>query len=384
MSILIEDSPRAHLAAWIKDAVGRGVAQGAVITPWATPWLSHPGAGKKPSAQNRVQDLRANNVEVWFDPTTHALQMGGVGDFRYYGEYDLWGGPRGDLSDEAFREEHVGKVFEIQDALDVPHLGPTVLLHAGLDNTSALALDLAREAIRRDPRCRLSIAGTAPFWSSGSALDAHIGALATLQPNGWFLTVVRTATSLPVPAAAEEVHGLCRTTRALSDDAPVHISHGDIAALPAAAAGAATVGSGWDQRQRVCSYGDYDARDPNASGGGWYARPTLQNLLGSVLPNEAIVLSARDAALVARLGGLPAPGPRETFDHHLTVLNAVIAGLQAIHDPEQRFRRLVELYDAARADWPAVQRHTGSTAAGKEWIDGVATGLALYGATEGW
>jgi hypothetical protein len=384
MSILIEDSPRAHLATWISDAVARGDAQGAVVTPWATPWLTHTGAGKKPSAADRVRDLQNHNVEVWFDPTTHALQMGGVGDFRYYSEYDLWGGPRGDLSDEAFREEHVGKVFEIQDTLGVPHLAPTVLLHAGLDNTSALALDLAREAIRRDPQSRLSIAGTAPFWSSGTALDAHIGAMAALQPDGWFLTVVRTATSLPVPAAMEEVHGLCRTTRALSEDAPVHISHGDVAALPAIAAGAATVGSGWDQRQRVCSYGDYDARDPNATGGGWYQRPTLQHLLGSLLPNEAIVLSARDAALVARLGGLPAPGPRETFDHHLTVLTAVISGLQAIHDPEQRYRQMMTLYGAAHGEWHQVQRHTGCSAAAKEWIEALAAGLALYGATEGW
>ena len=384
MSILIEDSPRAHLAAWISDAIARGAAQGAVITPWATPWLTHSGQGRKPCASDRVQELQSHNVEVWFDPTTHALQMGGVGDFRYYGEYELWGGPRGDLSDEAFRQEHVGKVFEIQDTLGVHHLAPTVLLHAGLDNTTALALDLAREAIRRDPQCRLSIAGTAPFWSSGSALDAHIGALATLQPNGWFLTVVRTATTLPVPAAAEEVHGLCRTTRALSDDAPVHISHGDIAALPAVVAGAATIGSGWDQRQRVCSYGDYDVRDPDATGGGWYKRPTLEILLGSLLPNEAIVLSARDAGLVTRLGGLPAPGPRETFDHHLTVLTSVTASLQAVRDPEQRYRRLAALYDAARTEWPQVQRHTNCSAAGKEWIAAVAAGLALYGATEGW
>jgi hypothetical protein len=384
LSVLIEDSPRAYLANWISAAVARGAAHGAIISPWATPWISHPGQGKKPRAQDRIQELLDNGVEVWFDPTTHALQMGSVGDFRYYAEYDLWGGPRGDLSDDALREEHVGKVFDIQETLNVPHLAPTVLLHSGLDSTSALALEIAREAVRRDPDCRLSIAGTAPFWSSGPALDAHIGALATLEPSGWFLTVVRTATSLPVPAIAEEVHGLCRTARALSEDSPMHISHGDLAALPAIAAGATTVGSGWDQRQRVCSYGDYGARDPDAAGGGWYQRPSLRALLGSVLPNDAIILAARDAALVTRLGGLPAPGPRETFDHHLDVLTTVITDLQAISNPEQRYRRLLTLYDAARAEWPIVQGHTGSAIGGDEWIDGVAAGLALYGRTEGW
>lgn len=384
MSILIEDSPRAFLAGWISDSVAKGVASGAIITPWATPWLSHPGPGKKPRALDRVHELQANGVTTWFDPTTHALQMSDVGDFRYYGEYDLWAGQRGDLSDEGLREEHVGRVFGVQESLNVPHLAPTVLLHTGLGSTSVVALDLAREAIRRDPQCHLSVAGTATFWSSGSALDAHIGALATLQPSGWFLTVVRMATSLPVPANVEEVHGLCRTARALSEDASVHISHGDLAALPAIAAGATTVGSGWDQRQRVCSYGDYDARDPDASGGGWYARPTLQGLLGSLTANEAIVLTSRDPVLVARLGGLPAPGPRETFDHHLTVLTNIIGLIEAAPDPQRRYRTLLALYEAAQVEWPTAQRHSGSPLGAAHWIDALAAGLRRYGTTEGW
>ena len=55
------------------------------------------------------------------------LQMGGVGDFRYYDEFDLWGGPRGDLTTHANRDEHVRKVFDVQDSLGAPHLAPTVL-----------------------------------------------------------------------------------------------------------------------------------------------------------------------------------------------------------------------------------------------------------------
>lgn len=384
MSVLVEDSPRAFLASWITDAVGAGIATGAVITPWATPWDSHPGPGRKPRAVDRIRELADSGVDVWFDPTTHALQMVGAGDFRYYDEYDLWGGARGDLSDQALREEHVGRVFSVQDSLGVPHLAPTVLLHSGLDITSALALELAEEAIRRDRTCRLSIAGTAPFWASRRSLDAHVGAMAALQPSGWFVTVVRPSSTLPVPAEPEEIHGLCRTSRALGEDSPLHVSHGDLAALPAIAAGARTLGSGWDQRQRMCSYGHYDARDPDAGGGGWYQRPTLQGLLGSLLPNEANVLAARDAALVGRLGGLPAPGPRETFEHHLSVLTALIADLQSIRDPEARYRRLLGLYDTAAVDWPAVIGHTGAAHGAAEWIDSLRSGLALYGATEGW
>ena len=384
MSVLIEDSPRSFLVEWIATAVRNGTARGTVITPWATPWLHHDGAGRKHRAEERAEEFRANNVEVWFDPMTHALQIGGVGDFRYYNEYDLWAGARGDLSAPELREGHVGKVFDVQDALGTSHLAPTVLLHAGLDSNSALAFDLAKEAIRRDPTCWLSIAGTVPFWESGAALDAHIGALASLQPAGWFLSVVRTSTTTPVSVGPVEAHGLCRSARALSEDVPVHISHGDLAGLPAIAGGATTLGSGWDQRQRMCSYDDYDAREPAGSGGGWFKRPTLQVLLGVVSANEATILETRDAALVTRLGGLPAPGVREVFDHHLAVLSSVIQDIESQPDFERRYRRLLTLYANARAEWPGVQRHTGSPIGAREWINGVAGGLELYGRTEGW
>ena len=383
MSVLIEDSPR-NLAEWISTAVRNGIAVGTVVTPWATPWVQHVGAGRKPHAEARARDLRANNVELWFDPMTHALQMGGVGDFRYYDEYDLWGGARGDLSSPELREDHVGKVFDVQDVLGTAHLGPTVLLHAGLDNNSAMALDLAREAVRRDPTCWLSIAGTVPFWASGPALDAHIGALASLQPAGWFLNVVRTSTATPVATISEEIHGLCRTSRALSEIGPVHISHGDLAALPAIAAGATSVGSGWDQRQRMCSYDDYDAREPAGPGGSWFKRPTLRVLLGVIPERDAIVLESRDSALVTRLGGLPAPTPREVFDHHIRVLSDVIREVQSMPDHQQRFQRLLTLYGEASVEWPIVQRHTGNRVGAHDWIDGVMGGLELYGRTEGW
>jgi hypothetical protein len=385
MSVLIEDSPRAHLSGWITESVASGSARGAVITPWATPWQRHPGPGKKPCARDRIEELLEMGIETWFDPTTHSLQMSGVGDFRYYQEYDLWDGPRGDLSNTGFQQGHVGKVFAVQDALKVKHLAPTVLLHTGLDINSSSALDLAREAMRRDAKCWLSVSGTASFWASGHALDAHIGALATLQPAGWFLTVVRTATVLPVPTEPEEVHGLCRTARALSEISPVHISHGDLTAVPAVAAGARSVGSGWDQRQRVCSYGDYSERDSDAgSGGGWYKRPTLRRLLGNIPSNDAIVLGARAPALVRTLGGLPPPDVHTIFDHHMEALSGVVTQLRTERDPHQRFLILTNLYEQAQGYWPQVQSQTGSSVGASQWVDKLLAGLRLYGSTEGW
>lgn len=309
MTVLIEDSPR-NLLTWIQDAADQGLTRGAVLTPFATPWSNRPGSGGRRGAREVADGLRNKGAELWFDATTHVLQMAGVGDFRYYDEYDLWGGLRGDLSTSAAREDHVRLVFAVQDSLGAPHLAPTILLHHGESGTSQQALDLARVAIDLDPTCWLSVAGTAPFWASGAALDAHIGAFAQLQPAGWFLTVARPILTLPVEADTEEVHGLCRTTRALADHAPVHISHGDLAGLPAVAAGARSIGSGWDQRQRVCAFGSYSARDPNAPGGAWYERPTYRGLLGSLKTSEAAVLASRDIARSTQLGPPPPRAPR--------------------------------------------------------------------------
>lgn len=385
MTVLIEDSPRPYQVRWIAEVVAAGSCGGAIITPWATPWNRSTGSGQKPSARDRVPDLQSNGVDVWFDATTHALQMSGVGDFRYYDQYDLWGGARGDLTTPATRDEHVQKVFDLQDQLGVQRLGPTVLLHTGLSTTSTIALELARAAVALDPDCWLSLAGTPSFWASQSALDAHVGALAGLEPAGWFVTVVRPLPGVPASVEVEEVHGLARTCRALSEDAPIHVSHGDLAALPAVAAGATTVGSGWDQRQRVCSYADYAPRTTGGGGGAWYERPTLSGLVGSLSKNEADILRARDSASAARLGGLPAaPGPKEAFLHHVDALNSLVARVASGVNYEDRYRTLVDLYDAATSEWPGIVRTTNCDLGSSDWIANLHAGLMRYGATEGW
>lgn len=74
---------------------------------------------------------------------------------------------------------------------------------------------------------------------------------------------------MPTGASSEEIFGLMRTTFALSQDRPVRVAYGDLAALPAVAAGAEAVGTGWDMRQRICAYQDFQVRaaDPGAAAG---------------------------------------------------------------------------------------------------------------------
>lgn len=380
MPLLIEDSPR-NLLAWISEAIAEGLAEGAVVTPFASPWESR---NHRRGARDMANDLNAIDADVWFDATTHALQMAGVGDFRYYNDYDLWPGTAGDLSTNTAREGHVDRVFRTQDTLGATHLAPTILLHHGESDTSSTALALSSAAVQRDPECWVSIAGTGPYWSSGQALDAHVGALAQLEPAGWFLTSVRPNFALPAAVVAEEIHGLCRTVRALAEYKPVHISHGDLAALPAVAAGATSIGTGWDQRQRACASESYTARSDDEGGGGWYQRPTLRGLCGSLRVAEAQVLVADDAALTARLGGLPTPGPKAAFKHHLRMLGELVDPLVAEGDYEARFRLLQDVYANAASDWPDVERITSSPLGADDWIAPLAAGLALYGADEGW
>src|SRR5262245_27464558 len=115
MSVLIEDRPR-NLLAWIVEAIQQGLAAGAVITPFATPPSKRP---QRRTAQAMVTRLREMHADAWFDPTTHALQMPNVCDFRYYSDYDLWGGSVGDLWTPAHRQDHVRRVFAVQDVLGV-------------------------------------------------------------------------------------------------------------------------------------------------------------------------------------------------------------------------------------------------------------------------
>ena len=167
-------------------------------------------------------------------------------------------------------------------------------------------------------------------------------------------------------------------------DAPVHVSHGDLAALPAVAAGACTVGTGWDKRQRVLSYADYAARTGATGGGGWLARPTLRGLMGSLNKREAEVLESRDPVRLARLGGLPAPGPKEGFFRHAEVLSDFVKDLNAQSGFRGRYTRLVDLYLSAIAEWAPAQSVTSADTSAANWIDPFYGGLMDYGKTEGW
>lgn len=381
MHLLVEDTARNNLASWTERVVGAETAKGAVLSPFTTPRLN---TGYKQSAQQTADRLRDCDAEVWFDPATHALQMPNVGDFRYYQDWDLWArGATNVLETEGDQRDHIRRVFAIQDELDAPHLAPTILLHSPQSTTSQRALEMAEIAAEEDPDCFISVAGDVAFWAGGSALDAHIGGLAQLAPAGWFLVVTRNLAVLPVPAAQDEVHGLCRTVRSLSEDGPVHVSHGDLAALPALVAGAATLGTGWDPRQRVCAYHSYAQRGTGGDGGQWFVQTTLRGLVSLLARADTELLNNGEAALAARLlpGTVP-PGAPEVWEHHAQVLHDIASGLAP--GGEASYQSLRDAYGAAQTDWNRVVAVIGGASRASAWLREVAAGLDLFAASEGW
>jgi hypothetical protein len=383
----IEDSPRPFQTGWIAEAHSAGTASGTVVNPWATPFAHRGGSGNKPGVAHRIGEFDDAGVSYFFDATTHALQMPGVGDFRYYTDYNLWGGPVGDLTQDPYRREHARRVFDRQAELGAPFLAPAPLLPSGLNNMSTLALETARVSLELQPTARLTVAGVGTFWRDGRDLDAHIGALAALAPSGWFLSFVQPGNDLPPKLIADEIFGICRTVRALSEYASVHISHGDFAALPAVAAGATTVGTGWDKRQRVMSYTDYGARPPSGGMASWYERPTFLGLLGTLEKSDGALLSRQDPALAGRLGGAPAvPGPKASFLHHVSQLDTAVKRVQGPtgRSYRERYEELDAMYSTASTHWAAVRAATGIRDRSGEWVSPYQQGLRMYAQSEGW
>ncbi|WP_416445760.1 hypothetical protein AB3K78_02125 [Leucobacter sp. HNU] len=382
MSVFLEDTARNNLPTWATAAIKDGYAKGAYLSPFASPKL---GNGYKRSAADVAKTIISSGGEFWFDPMTYALSMPRTGDFRHYNTWDLWGKDRGTLDTSHAQKDHVNRVFDIQAELGSPHLAPAILVSYPDTLTSQRALELSQRSVEISANAWLTVAGDHQFWSAGAELDAHIGALDQLQPAGWLLVVTRSDNAMPPSATAEEVYGLMRTTYALSQDRPVRVAFGDLAALPAVAAGAEALGTGWDMRQRLCAYQDFEERAPDAStGGGWYQRPTLEGLFGGLTNGEYVILVSENPALAERLTpGAIGPKPQQAFRHHATTLTRIIDELMPLAG-RQRVERLRDLYVGAHKEWPRVHRITGAKIGSDRWIKPFLEGIKLFCEAEGW
>lgn len=177
-----------------------------------------------------------------------------------------------------------------------------------------------------------------------------------------------------------------RTTFALSQDRPVRVAFGDVAALPpAVAAGAEAIGTGWDLRQRICAYQDFEEREADAgSGGGWYQRPTLNGLMGGLSNGEHDILVSESAELARQLTpGTIGPKPEQAFRHHAGVLTGIVDELNTLSGLA-RVDSLRSRYLDAKTHWPEVKRITGTKIGSDRWIKPFLEGIDLFRASEGW
>ena len=379
--VLIHDSGRSGKLGWAARMLQEGQVVGFVASPWESPPTTQP---RRPSAREIVTSLMDIGGTVLFDPETYGVFVQGANQRATYDSWGLW--PNGQPSkDRPAILAHVDRVAEVQHELGVPFLAPGLCLESpvGLDADRTLeAFDRMRSVIGGGG-WTASVVGTPAFWSAGPELDAFVGQIATMKPERCLLAVLRASGRYPwTDLTPEEVTGVCRTATSLSLHMPVVAGRSDFAGLPAVAAGAASIGTGWDLKQRVLS-GDLFRADPGIRRQS--QRVSHSGLLASLKRREAEQLRAGDASLSTAL--VPGPLPIDFnghWRHHLAVLaNAArVVGSQAT--ARDRVRSLAASYKDAADAFAVVARHARPLeASASQWIEPLAQGLREYAESEG-
>lgn len=364
MTILLHDGRRSGHATWLKESISAGLADGAVLNPFSTPRVSAPA---KPSGAEVISDLNANTLvggtppEILFDSATWAATLAGTNLWEDYDSWPLWPHhTRGDLSDAGAIAEHVRAVFVIQSSLGVPYLAPTVAVDTPNGQAARIAIDLASEANRQQRGCMITVCGTNTFWRSGAALDAYVGRLARLRPAACYVVPLRDRAGYPTDLSdTDATRGWLRTIHSLTLRYRVIAAYTDHLGAIAAAAGADTVGTGWDQGQRVCTPDTFRTSAPGGTNINYSPHPGLLARF-----NVTVARGLRDlAANFAEAMRWGHAIPNDMREHR-----------------EQHFRALGEQVDAVRSAGPGhADRYTAVrtafTGADLSWDYAVALGI---------
>lgn len=383
--VLIHDGRRSGHHTWAKNAVSTGSANGVFISPFSTPRFRIP---RYTSGTDFSQGVRDAGGEVIFDAMTHARSLAGSNRVDLYDTWELWGGPDMDLETALNQQRHVERVFDRQTELGTPHLVPTLALASPGSTEATRALEIAWIGRGIDDAAWQSVAGTRAFWRSGVALDAHIGSLVELRSPVWVVTLTNEMVLDTAPDIADVLafEGLLRSVHSLSERSRVIIAFSDFAGLMSIAAGADTVGAGWDRAMRTFDplsfHIDSDAgiRIP--------ASYVTQRALLAVLRRDAAEAIERWNPIEARRirgGAMPTGDPQERL-HHLQSLQSEVQDLVAISDRALRVAALRLSYENAATDFdrlvgavgPAVRASDKST-----WITNQLSTLESYATAEG-
>lgn len=383
--VLIHDGRRIGHRKWCVDAVSGGSADGVVLNPFATPRVAEP---RHPSASDLALAVRGSKGEVVFDAMTHALFLPGSNKRDFYDAWELWGPAGANVESAALRLAHVERVFDRQSQVGAPHLAPTLQLRSPQSADAYVAHDLARVARGLDQDCWQSLVGTRSFWSSGPHLDAYVGSLASLRAPVWMITVANELVVDHVPDLTDTVAfaGLCRTVHSLSLRSRVILAYGDFAGLPAVAAGADTVGSGWDRAQRT--FDPLAFRVDSDPGIRIPASYVTQGELNSVLRRDTAEAIERWDPVRARAirGGPMPPSDQAQRMHHLLQLRSAVQQIIAADSRQTRVSELRKRYRVAAADFDSLiadlrplVRESDKTA----WVTNPASALEAYANSEG-
>ena len=323
-----------------------------------------------------------HGVPAMVDAMTHIATFPTVALTETYDSWNLWRpGSFGRLGTQAQRRDHVSRVLAAQASVGVTGLAPTLCLESPTTARAQRVLSMVDIAMSTNREAWVTIAGTPSFWSS-SALDLenYLDDVLAFAPQGFVLAVIRGTARYPVAGSSqEEVEGLARSIRRLAESAPVVVSHGDLAALPALAAGASGIGSGPDVRQRVLSPASFQP----ATGGSYTFRVTFQGLLSAFGRADSRRLFTADPAVAAALAPGPMPtNEKDAYRGHFATLGRLMTDLRTLPNARRRAYHLRGLYDAALPHWAslAIRPQMGRT----EWIDPFRDGLGAYIAGEGW
>jgi hypothetical protein len=383
--LLIHDGRRVGHRKWTVEAIDAGLADGAVLSPFATPRVAEP---RFPSGAEMASAVRGAGGEVLFDAMTHAVFLPGANKLDFYDGWELWGSGTPDLGSPAARLDHVERVFSRQRKLGTPPLAPTVQLSSPVDASSRTAVELARVARGMESGTWQSLVGTRAFWSSGTRLDAFIGTLASLRAPVWVLTfaneiVVDHKPDMTDLAAWE---GFSRTVHSLSERARVIVAHADFSGMPAVAAGADTVGSGWDRGQRCFDPNTYRLdSDPGIRIPASYV--TQGGLMAVMRRDVAEAIERWDPKQGYRLrGGTMPPSDSAQRMHHLGRLRHAVADVSGQGTRRDRVQELRDRYRAAEADFDVLNRALGRTVPPSEkttWASQPLRVLEAYASAEG-
>ncbi|MGW1708257.1 hypothetical protein ACWCP8_22725 [Streptomyces sp. NPDC002206] len=328
------------------------------------------------------------SAEVILDPMTHARLLAGTNKLEDYETWGLWGSSGIGLNTTTRRIEHVERVFGRQSELGLPRLSPTLAVGAANSAEADQAVETARVARGIDRDCYQSFVGTLDLFASGAALDAYVGRLAGLRASTWVVTLIPTASTNLVgdlAASTAALAGWLRTIHSLSARSRVIVQNCDFIGLLAAAAGADTVGSGWDRSMKVFDSGSYQLSSGSPRiPASYVTQKMLLAVLRRSLADDIQRLDPQRAE-VLRGGRMPLNEAHQRV-HHLRAIRDLVSDIYQFRNRADSVAILRNLYEDALREysWLDSQIPGLITSADKEtWVNAPLRALSEYSKAEG-